>query len=140
MSFHEKSAWIMSFLLSLLGLVYFYAVAVSWSESGQPAQPMVPLVIVYTVCLVVLSAIGHVAIAILAPKDANTSLDERERQIFNRAGHYSSYVFASGIVMSLGLYLFSHDGNLLFYSVFASLMIGQVMEYAFQILLYRTSV
>ena len=42
--------------------------------------------------------------------------------------------------MSLGLYLVSYDGHLLFYAAFASLMIAQVMEYAFQILLYRTSI
>lgn len=87
-----------------------------------------------------LSIVGHVAIAALAPKDANARPDERERQIFNRAGHYSSYVIASGIVMSLGLYFYSHDGDLLFYTVFGSLMIGQITEYAFQIFLYRNSV
>ena len=140
MPFREKSAWIMSFALLLAGVFYFYVVAVTLSESGHLAQPMLPLVVVYTVCLVLLSVVGHVAIAIWAPKDANATLDERERQIFNRAGHHSSYVIASGIVMSLGLYLFSHDGDLLFYTVFASLIIGQVMEYAFQIFLYRTSV
>ena len=140
MPFREKSAWIMSFSLLLVGMFYFYAVAVIWSQSGQLAQPMLPLVFAYTVCLVVLSIVGHVAIAILAPKDANARPDERERQIFNRAGRYSSFVIASGIVISLGLYLISHNGDLLFYTVFASLMIGQVMEYAFQIILYRTSV
>lgn len=140
MPFREKSAWIMSFALLVAGLVYFYVVSVIWSESGQLAQPVLPLVVVYTVCLVVLSVGGHVAIAIMAPKEANAPPDEREQQIFNRAGHYSSYVIAVGILMSLGLYLFSRDGNLLFYTVFASLMVGQVMEYAMQIVLYRTSV
>lgn len=130
----------MSFALLVAGLVYFYVVSVIWSESGQLAQPVLPLVVVYTVCLVVLSVGGHVAIAIMAPKEANAPPDEREQQIFNRAGHYSSYVIAVGILMSLGLYLFSRDGNLLFYTVFASLMVGQVMEYAMQIVLYRTSV
>ncbi len=140
MPFREKSAWIMSFTLLLVGMMYFYGVAVIWSESGQLAQPMLPMVVVYTICLVALSIVGHAVIAILAPKDASARPDERERQIFSRAGHYSSYVIASGIVVSLGLYLVSHNGDLLFYTVFASFMIGQVMEYAFQILLYRTSV
>jgi hypothetical protein len=42
--------------------------------------------------------------------------------------------------MSLGLYLFSYDGNLLFYCVFGSLMISQLVEYGLQIVLYRTTV
>ena len=130
----------MSFILLFVGLAYFYFVAVIGSESGQLAQPTGGVVVVYTICLVVLAVVGHTAIAIMAPRDANTPLDERERTIFIRAGHYSSYVFATGIVLSLGLYMLSHNGDLLFYTVFASLMIGQIMEYAFQILLYRTSV
>lgn len=79
-------------------------------------------------------------IAIWIPKEANARPEERERQIFNRAGHYASVVLASGIVLSLGQYLVSDDGYLMFYTAFASLMIAQVMEYAFQILFYRTSI
>lgn len=140
MPFREKSAWIMSSALLLLGLAYFYAVGSIWSESGQLAAPMLPLVIVYTGGLILLAMIGHVAIAALAPRDANAAVDEREQLIFDRAGNYSSYVMGAGVVMSLGLYLLSRNGDLLFYSVFASLMLGQFMEYVFQIVFYRTSV
>lgn len=140
MPFREKSAWIMAFLLSALGAAYFYAVSAIWSESGQLAAPMLALVIIYTICLTVLAIVGHTAIAILAPKDANAATDERERRIFDRAGHYSSYFIVAGIVTSLALYLVSRDGDLLFYTVFASLMSGQIMEYVFQIAFYRTSV
>jgi uncharacterized membrane protein (DUF485 family) len=140
MPFHEKSAWIMSFILVIAGGLYFSAVAAIGSETGQLAQPVMPLVIGYTVTVVVMAVVGHIVIAILAPKEANASPDERERQIFNRAGHYSSYFFVTGVVLSLGYYTFSHNGDLLFYCVFASLMLGQVMEYLIQILLYRTSV
>ena len=87
-----------------------------------------------------MAVVGHIAIAVLAPTEANASPDERERQIFNRAGHYSSYFLAVGVVLALGYYLVSRNGDLLFYGVFASLMLGQVMEYLIQIFLYRTSV
>lgn len=43
-------------------------------------------------------------------------------------------------MLSLGLYLLSYDGDLLFYCVFASLMISQLVEYGVQIFLYRTTV
>ncbi|MGI9238704.1 MAG: hypothetical protein ACR2QZ_15000 [Woeseiaceae bacterium] len=140
MPFHEKSAWIMAFLLALLGAAYFYNVIEIWSGTGQLVAPMLPLVVVYTISLVVLAAGGHAVIAVLAPKEANAATDERERLIFDRAGHYSSYVIGAGIVLSLGLYLLLHNGDLLFYMVFASLMMGQIMEYVFQITFYRTSV
>lgn len=140
MPFREKSAWIMSFLLAALGAAYFYVVATIWSESGQLAAPMMPLVIAYTVCLSALAIIGHIAIALVAPRDANASADERERRIFQRAGHYSSYFFAAGVVLSLGSYLVVRNGDLLFYAVFASLMLGQIMEYVFHIVLFRSKV
>ena len=139
MPFREKSAWIMSVALLALGLAYFYAVAAIWSASGQLAAPMLPLVIAYTVALILLAVIGHIVIAVLAPKEANAAADERERRIFERAGHFSSYVLGAAIVMSLGFYLLSRDGDLLFYTVFASLMLGQFMEYALQIVFYRTT-
>lgn len=140
MPFHEKSAWIMSFILIVAGAFYFCAVRAIGAEIGQLAPPMIPLIIPYTVLVVVLVILSHVAIAILTPKEADAPLDERERQIVHRAGHYSSYFFATGTVVSLGYYIFSHNGDLLFYTVFASLMVGHIMEYLIQILLYRTSV
>jgi len=140
MPFKEKSAWIMAFLLISVGAAYFYVVAFISSESGQLATPLLRLIVLYTVCIVILSVIGHTVIAILAPKDANAATDERERSILDRAGHYSSYFTGVGVVMSLGAYLFLRSGDLLFYTVFASLMVGQIMEYVFQIIFYRTSV
>lgn len=139
MPFREKSAWVMSVALLSGGIFYFRAVMSGWSESGQLASPWIPLILTYTACLVVVAAVGHIVIAALAPKDAYAPVDEREAQIFVRSGHYSSYVFALGVFISLGIYLFSGSGDLLFYTVFASLMVGQIAEYFFQILFYRTS-
>jgi uncharacterized membrane protein (DUF485 family) len=140
MTFREKSAWIMFLALLVVGVVYFYLVGVTWSESGQLAQPMLPQVVIYTVCLVVLAVISHIVIAIMAPKEADMPADEREKQVIVRAGHYSSYVLAAGVVLSLGLYLYLRDGDLLFYTIFASLMAGQIAEYVLQITFYRTAI
>lgn len=140
MPFKEKSAWIMASLLLTLGVAYFYFVAAISSAAGQLATPMLRSIVIYTVLLIILSVIGHTVIGILAPKEANAAADERERSIFDRAGHYSSYFMGAGVVMSLGAYLFVRSGDLLFYTVFASLMLGQITEYVFQIILYRTSI
>jgi hypothetical protein len=86
-----------------------------------------------------MTVIGHIAIAIKAPKEADSPADEREKQIILRAGHYSSYVLAAGVVLSLGLYLYLRDGDLLFYTIYASLMAGQIAEYVLQITFYRTA-
>ena len=140
MPFREKSAWIMSAALIVGGIVYFRAILSVWSESGQLLSPGFPLILTYTGFLVVIAVVGHVVAVAFAPNDADAPIDERERQIFIRAGHYSSYVFAAGTVTSLGLYIFSNSGDLLFYTVFASLLVSQIVEYVFQILYFRTSV
>lgn len=136
----EKSAWIMSIALLSGGLFYFHSVLSAWFEFGQLTPPVIPHILGYTGILVVVAIVGHIVAAALAPKDANASVDERERQIFVRAGHYSSYVFAVGVLISLGIYVVSGSGDLLFYTVFASLMVAQIVEYFFQILFYRTSI
>lgn len=140
MAFKEKSAWVMSLTLLVGGVFYFGLVTAMSADIGQLAHPVLPLVAIYTVILIVFAVVGHIAIAALSPKEANAPPDERERRIIERAGHVSGYVFAIGVVLSLGTYLLIHNGDILFYGIFASLMIGQLAEYAVQIFLYRTAV
>jgi hypothetical protein len=121
-------------------MVYFSTVVSIWFESGQLASPAIPLLVTYTLVICVLAVIGHIVAATLTPKDARTAVDERERQIFSRAGHYGSVVSGAGVVMSLGGYLLSQSGDLLFHTVLASLMLGQVADYVLQIRYYRTSI
>jgi hypothetical protein len=140
MAFHEKSAWIMSFALLVGGIFYFGVVARISSEIGRLVPPMLPLVAVYTAILIAVAIAGHIVIAIMAPTEASAPLDERERQLAVRASHRSGLVLGVSVIMSLGFYLISSNGNLLFYCVFGSLMISQLVEYGLQIVLYRTTV
>ena len=138
MSFREKSAWIMSAALIAGGLIYFLPVVSAWTGSGQLPSPLLPQLVTYTVCLVAIAIVGHIVITALAPKEADAPVDEREKLIFDRAGHYSSYVLAAGVLVSLGAYLLFANGDLLFYIVFASLVTSHLAEYLFQIFYYRS--
>jgi hypothetical protein len=140
MAFQEKSAWVMSVSLLLGGLFYFGVVKTMTAEIGQLAPPILPTVMLYTIILIVVAIIGHIAIAVLTPKEANAPLDEREKTIFHRASHVSGYLFGAGVLLSLGVYLYSYSGDALFYGVFASLMISQLAEYIIRILFYRVFV
>jgi len=138
MPFHEKTAWIMTVALLLGGAFYVGEVVTVTSRELTLAAPSFRTVGVYTAILVTIAVIGHILIAAVAPREANGAVDERERRIFERAGHWAGVVMGFWILPSLGVYLFTGDGNLLFYMVFASLMVGQIAEYLLQIIFYRT--
>jgi hypothetical protein len=140
MAFQEKSAWVMVVALLLGGVFYFGVVASMSAGIGELAPPILPLVAVYTAILVAIAIAGHIVAAISAPREANGPLDERDRAITVRAGQRAGVVFGLGVISSLGLYLVTGDGRLLFYSVFASLMLGQLAEYVLQLVHYRTGV
>lgn len=137
MPFREKSAWMMIAALSLASAGYA-AIVVNMSHGlEQLAPPLIPLIVVFTIAVIVLAVGSHILIAVLAPKDANAPADERDRAIASRAGAMSGYVFATGVAFALGHYLMVRDGDVLFYAVFAAWTLAQVSEYAFQIALYR---
>ncbi|MEM8984479.1 MAG: hypothetical protein AAGC71_15715 [Pseudomonadota bacterium] len=122
-------------LITLLigAAVYVYLVAsAEWSFAAK-----LPAFIVYTAVLIALATIGHIAIAILSTKEANAAADERERQIAARAGHIASYVLGAGVLLGLLSYLIIPVGDVLFYVVFATLMLSHVSDYVAQIVLYR---
>ena len=140
MTFHEKSAWIMAIALSIGGLFYAVTVLSMSSGLGALAPPLIPTIVVYTVILAVLAIVGHIVAVAFAPEDADEIVDERARRITDRSGYLSAYVLGFGVLVALGLYLWSYDGNLMFYVVFASLMLSQLSEYVLQIVLHRRGV
>ena len=60
MAFREKSAWIMSAALTVGGLYYFLPVVCGWTGSGQLVSPLMPRIVAYTVCLIVIAVVGHI--------------------------------------------------------------------------------
>lgn len=137
MSFHEKSSWAMG-LIMLIGLAWYVKTVASMSAGLEGvAPPVLPIVAVYIVIIVVLSIAGHIMIAITKPSEADDTMDERDKLIAARAGNAAGVALGVGILASLGNYLISYDGNLLFHAVFLSLMVAQITEYAARIVYYR---
>ena len=137
MSFHEKSAWLMAVILTLCGLKYFQQVVAMSKAAGEIIAPSLQMLSSFTISIVVLAIVGHIVTAVMAPKEANADPDERERGIFNRAGNLSGYILGFGAIAGLLHFLFIANGNLLFYIIFASLLLAQIAEYALQIFYYR---
>ena len=135
MAFKEKSAWLMALALAAMGALYAWVVAGQSMNAG--ALPPPPSVIGFTVGLVALVALGHIAISALTPKDAAASADERDRTIAAQARAWSGHVISAGLVLALGRYLLVPEGDALFYTVFAVLLVGHLSDYVLQIVLYR---
>ena len=133
MTFNEKSAWIMLTALLVSGLSYAGAVVNLSADLGRLAPPSIPLLIKFTVVLILISIVGHALVAALRPGEADDRLDEREKRAHDRAGNWSGMVLGSGVIVSLVNYLAFGNGNLLFYGVFASLFVAQVAEYVLQL-------
>jgi uncharacterized membrane protein len=140
MAFKEKSAWVMVIALLITGLGYVYTVSQLSVELGQLAPPLFPLLIGFTVVIVIISIIGHILAALSNPREANAPADERDQRIADKASHWSSYVLAVGVVLGLGLYLVFPSGPVLFYVVFGSLALSTLVEYGLQIYFYRHAV
>ena len=133
MTFRERSAWVMGAMFILIGGFYFKLVI---GDDVPPSFAAIPFVL-FTV---VLSIAAQIALAIMSPREASSSADERERLVKNKAGHYSSYVLATGAVVGLGYFMVSQDGMKLFHIVLTSLILGQIAEYGVQICLLRSRV
>lgn len=137
MSFREKSAWVMALLMIAVGLCYWRTVSAASQAIGSTAPAAV--VFSFVVLVVVGSIVVQTVLALSAPREANAGADERERRVEAKAGHWAGVLLAVGAVLSLGHFLMRADGNMLFHLVMASLIVAQIAEYAFQIILVRRS-
>lgn len=135
MSFREKSAWLMALLMIAAGLYYLHLVSAASRALGEIAPPAAALP--YVIFVVAGSVAIQIVLALSSGKEANAPADERERLVRQRAGHWSGLLLATLAVCSLGYFLVRADGVMLFHLVMASLIVAQVADYAFQILLLR---
>lgn len=138
--FREKTAWAMALILIGGGAFYFNMVVSATRALGQTAPPFIGFVIAYVVVIVIASVVLMTALAIAAPREADAPADEREQIIAHKAGNWSGYVMVVPALGALWHYAVNGDGNMLFHLVFLSLMLGQIAEYVFQIILYRRGV
>ncbi len=129
MSFQVRSAWVMAIATLGLGGYYFGLLIGISRHTGALATPDVPLLVTGVVLLIIAVIVGHIAIAIFNPKEANAALDERERDIERRGIALSAQFSWVGSVLSLVVYLATGSGVWLFYAILGSLILSQASSY-----------
>jgi len=137
MSFREKTAWAMALILIAGAIFYFDKVVRITDAIGRTAPPIIGLVIAYVVVIVIASVTAMIALSVFSPREADAPADEREERILDKAGHWSGYVLAVPLLGALWHFAVNGDGNMLFHLIFLALMLGQIAEYTFQIILFR---
>ncbi len=137
MAFRERLAWVMSIVLILAGGFYAWEVVGHGLALNAVPPPSIKLAVVYVGFVIIGSIIGASSVAARTTEDANAPPDEREQIIIDKAGHWSGYVLAAGAVIGVLHYWSDQDGHLMFHLVVAGLMLSQIAEYVFQIILFR---
>ena len=135
--FREKTAWAMAAILTGGAAFYLHLVISASKALGRTAPPVIGFVIAYVVVIVIASVAAMSALAVTSPREADAPADERETIIADKAGNWSGYAMAVPALGALWHYAVNGDGNMLFHLVFLALMLGQIAEYLFQIVLYR---
>lgn len=138
MSFHEKSAWVMSAVLTLVGALYLGQFVNDSANLGQWAAPSVGSMIGYAILLVVMAIIGHVVMAIANYRDVSDTVDEREQKIQHKAQWFAGHILVGFIVLALLAFLVWHNGDLLFHSVLLGLILSQISFYIAKIIFTRS--
>lgn len=136
MSFREKSAWTMAVVTALAGLVYLNLALAAGRELGGIPPALGPF-LPYVFLMIIASIVAQVALALVQPKEAERPADERERPILAVAGNWSGVILGIGVVTALLTYLYYGSGDLLFHMALGSLILSQLSEFVFQILLFR---
>jgi hypothetical protein len=136
MSFREKSA--LGMLLLLMGVALWYVVEMRpWEWTLHRIDAPVRPVVMATLAIILGSIVVQAGLAMRNPADAEMPADERERPILDRAGSWSGTVLGVGCVASTLHYLQHGSGALLFHTVYASLLLSAMAEFAFQLWLFR---
>jgi len=136
MSFREKSAWIILVTLVVVTLTYVLHIF-PHTLTPEPSGARFHMLAVSIIAFVVIVVIAHVIVAILSPRDAKTPTDERERLIELKSTAISSYVYA---FLSLASIATIHLGANQFgvaYLVTLSFALGEIVNYATRVILYR---
>ncbi len=138
-SFEEKSVWIQLFA-TLLTFGAYFAIAGIMLSNGITALPAyAPLFAAVVVLMVIVLIAGHI-VAAIASRPRGRQRDERDRLIEWRAESNSSWVVAAGVLTGVTCMVISIEPVWVAHLLLLSLVLSEILKYAFQILYYRRGV
>ncbi|MCX7359342.1 MAG: hypothetical protein NT015_14520 [Alphaproteobacteria bacterium] len=136
MSFREKRAWIVLVTYAAVFGGYFFLLSQAWDEAYARGLT-IGLTVGAIVVLVIVAVVLNIALALLAPKEANAPADERETMIDLKSERISSYVQSAGVVCLIGALLVGWNAILVAVLLQASLVIAELAKAGTQIAYFR---
>jgi protein-S-isoprenylcysteine O-methyltransferase Ste14 len=136
MSFQEKSTWIYAVISVIVPGVYF-ATVIGQLQNTAVTEIAYQGTMLATIGLgIALAIIGHIAVAMSSPKDADKS-DERDTNI-NRYGEYvGSFVLYGGMLGALGLALAESEQFWIANAIYSTFILAALATSAVKIVAYR---
>lgn len=145
MSFWERNTVILGFGSLIAGSYYAALVILQSLALGHVAPPDLGTLISYIVLQVAVSVAGIAISATRASRSGDLvglrgGMDERDQIVKTRSEAGASHVVAAAVVCALIGWFFHHSPNLLFHTVLAGLIVGELARAVMQLLNYRQPV
>jgi TRAP-type C4-dicarboxylate transport system permease large subunit len=137
-SSEEKCTWVSLVIILVVFTGYFSQVFEGVTTGNLDKAEIAGLFIGTVVSVIVLEIVLHIAIAIFSVKDADQSLDERDRLFSMKAGNIAGWILGVGVLIIAGKTFMGElsslwIANLLLFSVFVS----QIVSYSLKLFYYR---
>lgn len=126
----------MAAVMAATGAYYLKAYLVASKALGGATPPFDEF-FSYAVLAVTASITVQVVLAIVEPKDADRTPDERERPLLWRAGHWAGLLQGGLCIAALQYVIHNDNSPILFHLIVGSLILSQLLEYILQILFLR---
>ena len=139
MSFREKSAWIMAVVTAGTYLVYL-EIILERAENTPFSEVAYVSTLLWTMgALMVASIVGHILVAIVAPKDIDKT-DQRDREIYRFGEYVGLHFIAAGAFLALVLSMAELDHFWIANAIYKAFVLSTLVASATKILAYRRGI
>lgn len=140
-TFREKMAWVMTAALLIASGVFFHSLwNVSTSLEQVPKQAVLVMLVLFAIILTIIAIAGAIVAALSNVSEADEPMDERDKQITLKATHLGSIATGMVLVFTCLAYFYDARSSDMLLGIIAALILGHLVEYIFQIYLYRRKI
>lgn len=137
LSYKEMRIWLHIVIIGLVYGFYFSLFIRSLLSGTALGGQWIGLLIATTVLITFSEIISQALLAVFRRKEANRPLDERDKQIESTATRISYYVLAVGLWFGFSSMFFSDSAVLMFNIIFFFFVLGEMLGFFYQAIIYR---